>query len=209
MHLAMVLCLDPGQVVAAVLISRGFAMFVVQRQVWYRALFNVTSVMGATVAASYVFRLLGGNIATTFESGQIVGLVGPVPGRGVDLLQPVCSGSFGDPRTDDAGLSVACLARELRLHGRAGRNGGSCGPGSGHGSVLPDDGWAGLAVFLVPMVLVRYTSVRYIALRQSQGALISAERLAAKGEIAAEVGHDIKNFLHGISAHATSWRRRP
>ena len=201
MHLAMVFCLDPGQLVAAILISRGLAMFVVQRQIWYRALFNVTSVMGGALAASYVFRILVGDGAViSFESGQILRLVLPFLASAVvyygvcaaaasgilalttrDLIWRVWRENFGYAAELVGTVGLILLAPVMVL-------------------CFQTMGGAGLIVFLVPMVLVRMTSVRYIALRQSQGKMIAAERLAAKGEIAAEVGHDIKNFLQGISA---------
>jgi signal transduction histidine kinase len=55
-------------------------------------------------------------------------------------------------------------------------------------------GW-GLAVFLIPVALIRDAGVRFIALRRAQGQLVASERLAAKNELAAEVGHEINNYL--------------
>jgi signal transduction histidine kinase len=204
MHLAMVLCLDPGQLVAAVALSRGLAMFVAQRQIWYRALFNVGTVLGATLAASYVFRIVLGNTDLAGSSGRAFEVAATFAAAAL-IYYAICAASasgilafltrdsvwrawrenfgYGAELAGTAGLILLAPVMALCFQGL---------------------GWFGLIVFLAPMVLVRYTSVQYIALRQSQGTLIAAERLAAKGEIAAEVGHDIKNFLHGISAQLYS-----
>lgn len=208
MHLAMVLVLDPGQLVAAMLLSRGLVMFIVQRQIWYRALFNVSLATGAVVVASYVFQLLLGGGVVSFAQDDILRLtpafvtaailyygICAAASSGIlalttrDSLWRVWRENFGYGAELIATAGLVLLAPVMALCFQSG-------------------GWVGLLVFLVPMALVRATSTRYISLRQSQQTLVAAERLAAKGEIAAEVGHDIKNFLHGISAQLQFMQRK-
>ncbi len=63
-------------------------------------------------------------------------------------------------------------------------------------------GPAGLALCFVPLVLVRNAAQRYIALREAQEALVWNERMAAMGEMAAEVGHELSNVVQVIAAQA-------
>ena len=63
-------------------------------------------------------------------------------------------------------------------------------------------GYFGLIFFFVPLLLIKEASARYIALERAKDELISTERLAAKGEMAAEIGHELNNSLAAISARA-------
>jgi signal transduction histidine kinase len=63
-------------------------------------------------------------------------------------------------------------------------------------------GYFGLIFFFVPLLLIKEASAKYIALERAKDELISSERLAAKGEMAAEVAHELNNSLAAISARA-------
>jgi len=63
-------------------------------------------------------------------------------------------------------------------------------------------GFYGLIFFFVPLLLIKEASAKYIALERAKDELISSERLAAKGEMAAEIGHELNNSLAAISARA-------
>jgi signal transduction histidine kinase len=60
----------------------------------------------------------------------------------------------------------------------------------------------GLVFLLVPMLLVRNAAKRYIELRAAQEQLVWNERMAAMGEMAAEIGHELANALQVINARA-------
>jgi len=63
-------------------------------------------------------------------------------------------------------------------------------------------GYLGLVLFFVPLLVIRNSYVRYVELRKAQGHLIHSERMAAKGEMAAEIGHELSNLLAAISGRA-------
>ena len=63
-------------------------------------------------------------------------------------------------------------------------------------------GYYGLIFLFVPLLLIKEASAKYIALERAKDELISSERLAAKGEMAAEIGHELNNSLAAISARA-------
>lgn len=63
-------------------------------------------------------------------------------------------------------------------------------------------GYYGLIFFFVPLLLIKEASAKYIALEKAKDELISSERLAAKGEMAAEVAHELNNYLAAISGRA-------
>lgn len=62
--------------------------------------------------------------------------------------------------------------------------------------------WAGIILFYVPLLVIRDSHRRYVELKMAQDQLVHQERMAAKGEMAAEIGHEISNYLAAISARA-------
>ena len=63
-------------------------------------------------------------------------------------------------------------------------------------------GFFGLIFFFVPMLLIKEAGAKNLALEKAKDELISSERLAAKGEMAAEVAHELNNYLAAISGRA-------
>jgi len=63
-------------------------------------------------------------------------------------------------------------------------------------------GYRGLLLCVMPLLFVRDGSLRNLELERAQGLLIKNERLAAKGEMAAEIGHEINNYLAAVSGRA-------
>lgn len=62
--------------------------------------------------------------------------------------------------------------------------------------------WAGIVLFYVPLLVIRDSHRRYVELKKAQDQLVHQERMAAKGEMAAEIGHEISNYLAAMSARA-------
>lgn len=63
-------------------------------------------------------------------------------------------------------------------------------------------GYRGILLCVMPLLFVRDGSRRFIQLEMAQGKLINNERLAAKGEMAAEIGHELNNYLAAVSGRA-------
>ncbi len=60
-------------------------------------------------------------------------------------------------------------------------------------------GYAGVLLFFLPLFIIRDQNREYIHLQKMTQALISSERMAAKGDMAAEVAHEINNYLAILS----------
>lgn len=60
-------------------------------------------------------------------------------------------------------------------------------------------GYPGVILFFFPLFIVKNQNREYINLQKMTQALISSERMAAKGEMAAEVSHEINNYLAVLS----------
>ncbi|MFI5372121.1 MAG: hypothetical protein ACHQ52_11230, partial [Candidatus Eisenbacteria bacterium] len=63
-------------------------------------------------------------------------------------------------------------------------------------------GYVGLLLFYAPLQMTYETHKRFLELRHAQNQLIHTERMAAKGEMAAEIGHELRNQLVAISGRA-------
>lgn len=62
--------------------------------------------------------------------------------------------------------------------------------------------YVGVLLFYVPLQILNESARRHIELRSAQQQLIHTERMAAKGEMAAEIGHELRNQLVAISGRA-------
>ena len=62
--------------------------------------------------------------------------------------------------------------------------------------------YAGVLLFYVPLQMLNESARRHIELRSAQQQLIFSERMAAKGEMAAEIAHELRNQLTKISGKA-------
>uniref|UniRef100_A0A832I1J5 histidine kinase n=1 Tax=Eiseniibacteriota bacterium TaxID=2212470 RepID=A0A832I1J5_UNCEI len=62
--------------------------------------------------------------------------------------------------------------------------------------------YVGVLLFYGPLRMIHESSKRYNELQNAQQQIIHTERMAAKGEMAAEVGHELRNQLAAISGRA-------
>jgi signal transduction histidine kinase len=60
-------------------------------------------------------------------------------------------------------------------------------------------GYPGVVLFFLPLLIIKDQNREYIHLQKMTQALISSERMAAKGDMAAEVAHEINNYLAVLS----------
>jgi signal transduction histidine kinase len=60
-------------------------------------------------------------------------------------------------------------------------------------------GYPGVVLFFLPLLIIKDQNREYIRLQKMTQALISSERMAAKGDMAAEVAHEINNYLQVLS----------
>jgi signal transduction histidine kinase len=63
-------------------------------------------------------------------------------------------------------------------------------------------GYVGVVLFYAPLFMIFESDRRYVELRKAQTQIIHSERMAAKGEMAAEIGHELRNQLAAISGRA-------
>ena len=66
----------------------------------------------------------------------------------------------------------------------------------------------GVFLFFLPLVIVKNQNRAYIELQRTTQALISSERMAAKGEMAASVAHEMNNYLAVLSGRTQLLRRK-
>jgi len=186
-----------------VAIAFAIANIIFSRRTWYKAIFNAGQNVIALSAAGIVFHLLGG-----------VPMAEPhAPSLGLWLILPWASASvvYFLVNTILVAGAVAMSSRRrllqtwreeyLYYH--------SLVSSTALFFLSPlvvvsymTIGYYGLIFFFVPLLLIKEASARYIALERAKDDLISTERLAAKGEMAAEIGHELNNSLAAISARA-------
>jgi signal transduction histidine kinase len=68
--------------------------------------------------------------------------------------------------------------------------------------------YPGVLLFFLPLVIVKNQNREYIELQRATQALISSERMAAKGEMAASVAHEMNNYLAVLSGRTQLLQRK-
>jgi signal transduction histidine kinase len=174
------------------------------RRVWYKAIFNAGQNVVTLAAAGAAFAALGG---TPLAAKGLAALSGPtmlVPWVGATLVYFLVNTLLVSAAVAlDSGRRLFRTWREEYLY---------------YNSLLGSValffltplvvvsylavGYFGLIFFFVPLLLIKEAGARYIALEKAKDELISSERLAAKGEMAAEVAHELNNYLAAISGRA-------
>ncbi len=189
-----------------VAIAFALANVIFSRRTWYKALFNAGQNVIALSAAGIVYSLSGG-VPLAGRNG------GPAGAFSVSLILPWVAASavyFLVNTILVAGAVALSTRRKLLQTWRE--------EYIYYNSLISSSalfflsplvvvsymaiGYYGLIFLFVPLLLIKEASAKYIALERAKDELISTERLAAKGEMAAEIGHELNNSLAAISARA-------
>ena len=195
MHLASFPLVGVAILLPAVWISRLTANLMIQQQPWYKALFNAAQVSLVVLAGRFCYGLFGVTHPIVWDGSTLLGLVPPLAAAAVSYylinIALVCGVLALITRTgywvawrENWGYRVEVVS-SLALFLLA--------PVASH--AYQDMGVLGLAAFLLPMWFIRDACQRYFILERTQRALIGSERLAAKGEMAASIGHELNNYL--------------
>ncbi|MGD8395875.1 MAG: HAMP domain-containing sensor histidine kinase [Candidatus Eiseniibacteriota bacterium] len=201
LHLAAVPIVGAPVLFLAAWIARLVANLIVQRQPWYKAVFNAAQVSLAVVGARFCYEALVGElpVALSRDTMPVVvpGLVGATlvyyvvnVGLVCGVLALVTGSSPFRVWRQNYGYRVE-LVSSVALFLMA--------PVVTITYQTADA--LGVALFFLPMLFIRDACRRYIALEKTQSALIGSERLAAKGEMAASVGHELNNFMMILSGN--------
>ena len=194
-----------------VALSTALSDLMIRRRPAIRVLFNAAAMVIVMTAAGWVFALLGGpregiwlmlGKAARFEIAQTIGLLIPLLGlgvvyRGLNIVLVSVATGWGAERP------IVLVMREDFLYAE---------------ELISDLAllflsplmvvsyatlsYPGIILFYVPLLVIRDSHRRYVELRKAQDQLVHTERMAAKGEMAAEIGHEISNYLAAISARA-------
>jgi len=183
-----------------------------QRRPWVRVLYNSLAMVLVIGAAGAAFRLLGGpseglvagRAAGGYAAwgdhylGLIVGLVGlALTYRAVNIVLTAIPVAMSTERKLGQVLRQDFVYGEQLLSDLALI---FLSPLMVVSYVALD--YVGVLLFYAPLLVIRDSHRRYVELRRTQDALVHSERMAAKGEMAAEIGHELSNYLAAISGRA-------
>ena len=203
LSLLVLLGFRPSVWIVAIAFAGANVLF--SRRVWYKAIFNAAQNVLALTGAGLVYVLLGGTPLAAHPGGA--GLLG------VSMIVPWVAASvvyFVVNTLLVSGAVALSSARKLLATWRAEYlYFNSLISSSALFFLSPlivvsymSIGYYGLIFFFIPLLLIKEASAKYIALEKASNELISSERLAAKGEMAAEVAHELNNYLAAIRGRA-------
>lgn len=187
------------------IVAIGFTLanFFFSRRVWYKAIFNAGQNVLALAAAGGAFTLLGGHPL----AGETLALSGPA--MVLPWAAAIATYFIVNTLLVSAAVALDSGRALLRTWREEYLNESSLLGSAALFFLSPlvvvsyvSIGYFGLIFFFVPLLLIKEAGARYLALEKAKDDLISNERLAAKGEMAAEVAHEINNYLAAISGRA-------
>lgn len=189
--------------------STLIAVLFVQHKPWVRALFNAAQSVITMWLGGLVFVLLGGPPGGLEDAGRVI----TGAGGAAALVAPVLGLFITYLLVNRALVAVAVAWSTERPYLRVLREDWF------YRERLLDDlasfflsplvvisyaaiGYVGVILFYSPLRMSFESQKRYVELRNAQNMLIHNERMAAKGEMAAEIGHELRNQLAAISGRA-------
>ncbi|MEK7824395.1 MAG: ATP-binding protein [Candidatus Eisenbacteria bacterium] len=208
-NLAILVLWGPEASMWIVSASTLVAVLFVQRKPWVRAVFNAAQSVITMWVGGAVFVLLGGPAGGLEAAGRVVA----GEGGAAALIAPIL-GLFGTYLLVNRALVAVAVAWSTeRPYLRVLREDWF------YRERLLDDlasfflsplvvisyaaiGYVGVILFYAPLRMTYESQKRYVELRKAQNMLIHNERMAAKGEMAAEIGHELRNQLAAISGRA-------
>jgi signal transduction histidine kinase len=188
-----------------VAIAFALANVIFSRRIWYKTLFNAGQNVAALSAAGIVYTILGGT--------ALAGGGGGPHTLGVGLILPWVAASvvyfLVNTMLVAGAVALSTGRRFLKTWREEYIYYNSLISSAALFFLSPlivvsylAIGYYGLIFLFVPLLLIKEASAKYIALEKAKDELISSERLAAKGEMAAEIGHELNNSLAAISARS-------
>jgi len=189
-----------------VAIAFAIANVIFSRRSWYKTLFNAGQNVLALSAGGLVYQSLGG-VPLAGQGGA------PVETFSVSLILPWVAASivyfFVNTMLVAGAVALSTRRRLLRTWREEYIYYNSLISSAALFFLSPlvvvsymAIGYYGLIFLFVPLLLIKEQSAKYIALEKAKDELVSSERLAAKGEMAAEIAHELNNSLAAISARA-------
>ncbi|MGH7729759.1 MAG: sensor histidine kinase [Candidatus Eiseniibacteriota bacterium] len=189
--------------------STLIAVLFVQRKSWVRASFNAAQSVITMWLSGLAFLSLGGPAGGLENAGQVIA----GEGGATALVAPVLGLFATYLLVNRALVAVAVAWSTERPYLRVLREDWF------YRQRLLDDlasfflsplvvicyaaiGYVGVILFYAPLRMTYESQKRYVDLRNAQNLLIHNERMAAKGEMAAEIGHELRNQLAAISGRA-------
>lgn len=198
---------SPAVWIAAV--STLLAELFVQKKPWVRAAFNAAQIAVTLWVAGGLFVLLGGPAQGLVSTGPAL----PGPEATIRLVAPILGLFVGFLLVNRALVAVAVAWSTDRALLKVLREDWF------YAERLLEDmaafflsplmvisfqaiGYLGVALFYAPMFMIYESDKRFGALLKAQKQNIHIARMAAKGEMAAEIGHELRNQLAAISGRA-------
>jgi len=200
-HLAMAILYTPAHFQPIIFFSRGLGDLIFRKNTWYKALFNGAQfTLSATIAwaafwlvskpgvgiehltsPSIVLPLLLMGLTHFVANTSLVSIAVALDQK--ENILSVWKKNFGyksEAASSATQFLMAVLLAALYSH----------------------VGYVAAALFLVPLLAIRLADMRYIELQKAHQALVRSARMAAKGEMAAEVAHEANNYLAALSGRA-------
>lgn len=200
-HLAMSILFKPAQFQPVIFLSRGVGDLLFRRSPWYKALFNAAQFTLSATGAWAMYSLANGSAEKLQElthAGTVIPLL--VLGLTHFILNTLLVSIA--VAIDQRQSIVAVWKTNFGYRSEAASSATQFVMAVLLASLYSSVGYPAAALFLVPLLAIRLADMRYIELQKTHQVLVRSARMAAKGEMAAEVAHEANNYLAALSGRA-------
>jgi signal transduction histidine kinase len=200
-NFAVLFLLPADQAMWIIGLSVLIATLFFQRKPWYKGIFGFSQIVVTAFLAGHAFDLVAGEALSMASFQQPRALAGAVTAGAVyffsntffvagaiaisggEAVRTVWRREYGYGHDISSSAALFALSPLLVLSYLA-------------------MGIGGILLFFVPILFIRDADKKYRDLQRTHETLIRTERMAAKGEMAAEIAHELNNYLAALSGRA-------
>lgn len=200
-HLAMAILFWPPHFLPVIFLSRGLGDLVFRKSPWYKALFNGSQFTLSAAGAWAAYWLAGGS-ALRLNALTDPRTILPLLALGIThfLLNTLLVSTV--VAIDQRQSILSAWKTNFGYKSEAASSATQFVMGVLLASLYNFVGQPAVVLFLVPLLAIRLADMRYIELRKTHQIMVRSARMAAKGEMAAEVAHEANNYLAALSGRA-------
>jgi signal transduction histidine kinase len=200
-HLAMAILFFPAHFLPVIFLSRSVGDLLFRKSPWYKALFNGSQFTLSAAGAWAAYWLAGGS-ALKLHALTDPRTILPLLALGVThfLLNTLLVSIV--VAIDQKQSISSTWKTNFGYRSEAASSGTQFVMAVLLASLYNFVGHPAVVLFLVPLLAIRLADMRYIELQQTQQVMVRSARMAAKGEMAAEVAHEANNYLASLSGRA-------
>ena len=201
-YMAMAALFNPAHFQITIFVSRGLGDVLFRRSAWYKAIFNGSQFTISVTGAWAVYMLVGGDSSSLLQDITDPRTAAALAALGVTYFALNTMLVSIVVALEQGQSMLSAWKRNFGYKSEIASSATQFVMAVLLASLYQSVGHVAAVLFLVPLLAIRLADMRYIELQKTHQVLVRSARMAAKGEMAAEVAHEMNNYLAALSGRA-------